>query len=172
MPLTILTTPRLALRSTQTQDFAVLHAEVFSDEHVMRHLSGTPLPPEKARVLYEDLFDHEGTGRKLGILVERATERVIGYAGLLECRVLGEKDYELGFVLARSVWGRGLATEIGHAQVAYGFGMGKCHRLLAQVAPANSASVSALRRIGMQFHSEYERPGRGTRHLYVIHREA
>ena len=172
MPATILSTARLALRATEPDDFDLLFANVFSDEHVMEHLGGSPLLPKEARALFDAAFDHEGTGRKLGVLVEHATEQVIGYAGLLECLALGEKDYELGFVLSRSAWGRGFATEIGHAQVEYGFGLARCRRLLAQVAPKNHASASALRKIGMQFHSEYERPGRGIRHLYVRNREA
>ena len=172
MPATILSTARLSLRATEPQDFDLLFANVFSDGQVMEHLGGSPLLPREARAIFDAAFDHEGTGRKLGVLVERVTEQVIGYAGLLECLALGENDYEIGFVLSRSAWGRGFATEIGHAQVEYGFGPAKCHRLLAQVAPRNVASATALRKIGMRFHIEYEKPGRGIRHIYVRDRVA
>ena len=172
MPSVILSTARLELRATEPEDFDLLFTNVFSDERVMEHLSGSPLLLKDARALFDTAFDHEGTGRKLGVLVERSTRQVLGYAGLLECLALGEKDYELGFVLSQSSWGRGFATEIGLAQVEYGFGSARCRRLLAQVAPKNVASASALRKIGMRFHSEYERAARGIRHLYVRNREA
>ena len=55
-------------------------------------------------------FDRDGSGKKLGVLIERATEQVIGFAGLLQFSMRGEQDYEIGFVLRRSAWGHGYAT--------------------------------------------------------------
>ena len=172
MPTSTLTTERLLLRSALPQDFEQLFSGIFADEEVMRHLSGVPLEAEKAQKLFADAFDHEGTGRKLGVLVERASLAVIGYAGLMECTALGEQDFELGFVLKRKVWGKGYATEMGRAQLEYGFKQTDRPRLLAQVRPANDASASALQKIGMVFHSEYERASRGTWHIYLCGRDA
>lgn len=172
MPTTIITTPRLLLRSTSQSDFDQLFTLIFSDGEVMKHLAGSPLARQQAAKFFNDAFDHDGTGLKPGLLVELQTEKLLGYAGLMPCSALGENDYELGFVLGREAWGKGYAKEIGIAQLAYGFRTTDRNRLLAQVRPANTASVTALKKLGMNFVKEYERPERGTWHVFSHGREA
>lgn len=172
MPVTILTTERLRLRSARPEDFEPLFEDVFTDSEVMRYLSGFPLQRQSATGFFEDAFDHDGTGKKIGVLVELATNAVIGYAGLKEFNALGQRDLELGFVLGRRNWGKGYATEIGHGQLEYGFENTDLPRLLAQVRLGNQASASALKKLGMAFHGEYERPSMGTWQIYVRTREA
>jgi [ribosomal protein S5]-alanine N-acetyltransferase len=172
MPATVIATERLILRSALPQDFEPLFSSIFGDARVTQYLGGKPLGREEARTFFEDSFDHEGTGRKIGVLVTRSDGAVIGYAGLKPFDALGDEDYEIGFVLASAVWGRGYATEIGRAQLEYGFRTTGRSRLVAQVRPANAASAQALRKIGMTFLKEYERPGLGTWDIYVSQREA
>jgi len=172
MPTTIITTPRLLLRSTAQSDFDQLFTLIFSDEEVMKHLVGSPLTREQAVKVFDEVFDHEGTGRKPGVLVELQSEEVLGYAGLMPCGALDENDYELGFVLKREAWRKGYATEIGAAQLEYGFRTTDRMRLLAQARPANRASAHALRKLGMEYVKEYERPERGTWQVFSRTREA
>jgi RimJ/RimL family protein N-acetyltransferase len=168
----ILSTPRLSLRSPRQGDRDLLHARIFSDAAVMRYvLGGQPLSPAQSAELFAAHFDHEASGRKLGVLEERASGEVIGFAGLLQCHVLGAQDYEIGFVLARAAWRKGYATEIGHAQLRYGFVTVGCARLLALVSPANAASITALERIGMRLHSTVDTAERGPRRVYVAARD-
>lgn len=171
MPRTVIETARLLLRGATPDDFDPLFSVVFSDEDVMRHLSGKPLTREMAVVVFRDVFDHEGTGQRPGVLVSRQTDEVLGYAGLMSCSALGEDDYELGFVLRKDTWGLGYASEIGRAQLDYGFFNTDRLRLLAQVRPANAASIKALRKLGMHFVKEYERPERGTWQVFARNRE-
>lgn len=171
MSVTILSTERLVLRSAHPEDFEALLEGVFIDPDVMKYLSGLPLERQSAAAFFDVAFDHDGLGKKIGVLVERATKLVIGYAGLKEFTALGKQDLELGFVLSRQNWGKGYATEIGFGQLAYGFSKTDVPRLVAQVRPENRASASVLKRIGMTLHSEYERPHMGTWHIYVRARE-
>ena len=146
----IISTPRLSLRSTRAGDLDVLYENIFSDPDVMRFVfEGVPYTRERATEFFAATFDHESTGLKLGVLVEKVSSRIIGFSGLLECRVLGKKDYEIGFVLARSAWRNGYAQEIGRGQLEYGFSTVKCARLLAQAAPENKKSIDVLKKIGM-----------------------
>ena len=172
MPCTVIETERMRLRGVTPDDFDPLFSLVFSDEDVMRHLSGQPLTRDKAAAVFRDVFDHEGTGRKPGVLVSRKTNDVLGYAGLMSCTALGEEDFELGFVLRKDAWGLGYASEIGQAQLEYGFRTTSRLRLLAQVRPANASSINTLRKLGMLFIKEYERPERGTWQVFARSREA
>jgi [ribosomal protein S5]-alanine N-acetyltransferase len=145
LPKEIIVTPRLRLRSLAPTDFRPLHDHVLSHPAVMAlALSGQPMSTLQAREFIDRNFDHDASGTKLGVLIERATGQVIGFAGLLQCDTLEEPDYELGFVLRRSAWGHGYATEIGRGQLEYGFNVLRLKRLLALVSPSNIVSTTAL----------------------------
>ncbi len=169
----IISTRQLSVRSPLPGDLDVLYERVFSDAEVMRFaLGGRPLPRGEAGEFYENAFDHHSTGLKLGVLVEKATAEILGFSGLMECGALGEKDYEIGFVLARSAWHKGYATEIGRGQLEYGFNKIGCARLLALVHPENAGSIKVIKKIGMK-KMDLELPAhekRGPRHVYVVHR--
>jgi len=168
MTIEIITTDRLVLRSTGKSDFDSLYKVVFSAPEVMLHaFGGEPHTAESAADFFENCFDHDGNGKQLGVLSKKDSNTIVGFAGLLECSVLGEPDYEIGFILGREFWGQGYATEIGRAQIEYGLGVIGCKRLLAQVEPTNQSSISVLRKIGMVYHARVETESRGMREIYV-----
>ena len=104
---------------------------------------------------------------RIMLLTEKPTGEVIGFAGLSPCDALGADDFEIGFVLARRAWGRGIATEIGEAQLAFGFEQLKCGRLLGLVDPRNAPSIHALEKLGMRHLETIADPRRGSRSVYV-----
>jgi [ribosomal protein S5]-alanine N-acetyltransferase len=169
----MISTARLRLRSPIQSDLKTLYQQIFADAEVMRFvLGGAPFTIDRAAEFFASAFDHEETGFKLGVLVEKENEEIVGFSGLMESHALGQKEYEIGFVLSRSAWGKGFATEIGQGQLRYGFEVAGCSRLLAQVAAENVRSVAALERIGMSFHSGVVTEGRGPRQIYVAYRPA
>jgi RimJ/RimL family protein N-acetyltransferase len=166
----IITTQRLCLRSPVDSDIETLHKRIFLDAQVMHFVfGGVPLTISQSSEFFASAFDHEATGLKLGVLVEKNSLEVIGFSGLIVCNALNEKDYEIGFVLSRSSWGKGYATEIGQGQLDYGFSVLGCERLLAQVAPKNTRSITVLKKIGMVFNSTIVTKGRGLRQIYVAY---
>lgn len=171
-PRTVLLTPRLRLRGARPDDFEPLLASIFSDPQVMQYLSWPTMDRAQARAVFEQHFDHDGDGTRVGVLVERDGGEVLGYAGLKACDALGADDLEMGFVLRPSAWGRGYASEVGQAQLQHGFTHGGRPRVLAQVRPENAASVHALRKLGMHFVKAHERPGLGHWHVYSRERDA
>ena len=104
----------------------------------------------------------------MAVLTEKPAGEVIGFAGLSPCQALEADDFEIGFVLARRAWGRGIATEIGEAQLAFGFEQLKCGRLLGLVDPRNAPSIHALEKLGMRYRATIADLRRGSRSVYVI----
>jgi RimJ/RimL family protein N-acetyltransferase len=101
---------------------------------------------------------------------ERASGTLIGDGGLHPLAGQGP-DVELGYTLARSAWGRGYATELGAALVAYAFDTLGVDRVVAQVEPANRASRHVLEKLGMterELRTAYGRPHL----LYAVDRVA
>ena len=168
-PLVILTTPRLILRATLEADISILHNLIFGDSDVMRFaFSGAPMAREAAEDFIRRFFTFGSSLTGFAVLTEKPAGEIIGFSGLAPCRALGADDFEIGFVLARRAWGRGIATEIGEAQLAFGFEQLQCGRLLGLVDPRNAPSIHALEKLGMRHLKTIADPRRGSRSVYVI----
>ena len=101
----------------------------------------------------------------------RATGRYIGRCGLHPCRddndqvIPGEAC--LAFYLTRPYWGRGLATEAGHAFVRLGFEVLGLTRIEAGINARNLASIRVIEKLGFNWVRSGE--GGGSQwHLYEL----
>jgi RimJ/RimL family protein N-acetyltransferase len=83
------------------------------------------------------------------MLVEKASGRVVGAAGL---RVADSSalDADLGYVLARSHWGCGLAPEACAKLLEVAFGWLGLHRVWATTDALNLPSQRVLEKLGMR----------------------
>ena len=77
-------------------------------------------------------------------VVDRGSGALIGDAGL----EVTEHGVELGYTLARTAWGQGLATEAARLCVAAAFGPLELPRLVALADVENPASARVLETIG------------------------
>jgi ribosomal-protein-alanine N-acetyltransferase len=171
-PVVILSTRRLILRAATENDIPVLQERVFGDGEVMRYaFAGVPMTGGEAGHFMRAHFTFGESLIGIATLTEKPGGDVIGMAGLSPCGALGGDDFEIGFVLARHVWGRGIATEIGEAQLAFGFDRLGCGRLLGLVEPRNAPSIHALEKLGMRYLRESADPTRASRSIYVINAE-
>ena len=141
-----LTTERLHLRPFTPADREAIHA-IYSDPDVMRHVGHgahrTTAETAAALRVYGEVLERRGYS--FLAVTERAGGALVGDGGL---HPLGD-DIELGYTLARSVWGRGYATELGRALLAHAFDVLDAPRVVAQVEPANAASRHVLEKLGM-----------------------
>jgi RimJ/RimL family protein N-acetyltransferase len=87
----------------------------------------------------------------MGAMVEKSTDRVIGVAGT---QPLG-KDFEIGWWLARDVWGRGYATEAGDAAMRHVLETMAFSRAVAIIDPGNQPSIAVASRLGMNYDGRY-----------------
>ncbi len=82
------------------------------------------------------------------IILDRRLDRAIGDSGLLELQEYGCID--LGFRLAQSYWGKGLATEAASAWVRAAFDDFHIDRLTSFVHPGNVGSIRVLEKLGFR----------------------
>jgi ribosomal-protein-alanine N-acetyltransferase len=155
-----LTTSRLHLRPFTAADHDAIHA-VYADPEVMRYVGNgahrSMADTTAALRTYADAL--AARGYSFVAVVERATERVVGDAGLHPLAGRGP-DIELGYTLARDAWGHGYATELGRALVEYAFGVLRAPRVVAQVEPDNAASRHVLEKLGMTVRGQRTAYGR------------
>ncbi len=107
------------------------------------------------------------TGHCLWWWRERSSGELVGYAGLNRDLVEGEPAVEVGWSIAPSRWGEGLAPEAARVVVAWGFERCGLDRIVSFTLPQNAASRRVMEKIGMTYAGEIER--RGLRHaLYEL----
>ncbi len=87
---------------------------------------------------------------------EKATGAVIGRIGLLyhDDWPVGEHKTEVGWLLDRSRWGKGLATEGALASIRYGFEELGLERIISIALPANLASRRVMEKAGLTLRGE------------------
>jgi ribosomal-protein-alanine N-acetyltransferase len=165
----VLTTPRMVLRATVEADIPQLYQKIFGVPEVMQWVfAGAALSITRAESFIRANFNFQAASTGLCVLADKTSGEVIGFAGLAPSQVLAADDLEFGFVLAREAWGKGLATEIGLAQIDFGFQQLGRARLLALASASNLASIRTLEKLRMRYHSDVTPPGRSARRVYCI----
>jgi RimJ/RimL family protein N-acetyltransferase len=145
-----LTASRVVLRSLADGDASNL-LEMFSHPDVMRYWSSVPLPDlDAARDLLrriQELFRSQ-TLFQWGI-ARGDDDALIGTCSLFHVDFIHDRA-ELGFALARSSWGRGLASEAVSRLLRFAFDDMGMRRIEADTDPQNARSLKLLERQGFQ----------------------
>ena len=77
-----------------------------------------------------------------------------GYCGLVRREIDGAKEIEVGYTLARSAQGRGIATEAARACMNYAFHELGENRVISLIRPENLPSRRVAERNGMTVEKE------------------
>ena len=143
-------TARLRLRPITPQDVPSLFA-VFGDPAVCRYWSRPALPDlEAAAALQREIAQHfaDRSLFQWGI-AEREHDTVVGTCTLAALSQ-AHRRAEVGFALARAVWGRGYMAEALPVLLTCAFDTLALHRLEADADPRNARSIRVLERAGFR----------------------
>ncbi len=153
-----LETARLRLRQFREDDLDA-YARITSDAEVMRYVGGGPLSRDEAwRSLGYILGHWKIRGFGLWAAEEKATGALIGRIGLY--RPEGWPGLEVGWLVERSRWGRGLAGEGGAAALDHAFLRLEARRLISVIEPLNSASIRVAEKLGERFEKRMQLQGK------------
>jgi RimJ/RimL family protein N-acetyltransferase len=157
-----LTTPRVLLRSWRPSDREPFRA-MNADQRVMEFFPST-LAPAESDALADRIEAHFRTHGFGGFAAElRATGAFIGFIGLAvpnfdatfmlppsaPADTNPQLVVEIGWRLAYSAWGQGLATEGARAVTRYAFEILNLPSLVSFTVPANIRSRRVMEKIGM-----------------------
>jgi RimJ/RimL family protein N-acetyltransferase len=148
-------TGRLILRAFREQDAERL-CRILAEEGMLRYFP-TPDPPplDRVRKFITGQRKHwEEHGFGWWAVEPRSREGLIGWNGL---QYLHEtEEVEIGFLLSKDEWGKGLATEGAKEGLRFGFETLALERIVGIVHPENIASQGVLKKLGMTFTNEAE----------------
>ena len=143
--MTSLETERLRLRPFREADLEA-YAAIVADAQTMTFMGG---PRDRVRA-WADIAWCLGhwtlRGYGLWAAEEKASGALVGRIGLLNPE--GWPGLEVGWLVARGHWGRGLATEGGRAALAYAFEALGADHVISLIRPDNAASIRVAEKLG------------------------
>ncbi|MFP2926568.1 GNAT family N-acetyltransferase [Pyxidicoccus sp. 3LG] len=145
-----LVTDRFLMRQPRLEDAAEL-ATIYGDSEVARYIpydaaGGVQKMLEKLTRDLETASHGEGFR---WVVCERGQQSPLGTVGLFNWSQR-DRHAEVGYVLARPLWGRGVMKDLMPALLRFGFEQMRLHRIEARVDTRNAASLRVLTRAGFQ----------------------
>lgn len=152
----ILQTPRLMLRRLEPGDLDAL-AALYADKETRRHFPDSTRTREQT---WEELEWHRHghpDDRRLGLwaTIERSNGAFLGRCGLLPWTLDGVDEIEVAYLIDRTRWGEGFATEAAQGIVDYAHHTLGIERLIALIKHGNTASARIAEKIGMHHERDY-----------------
>jgi [ribosomal protein S5]-alanine N-acetyltransferase len=147
----ILETERLILREFREEDWRDVQ-EYRSDPAVVKYLPFLPATVEETKDLIAKIIGFQKAQPRTiynFAIVDKHDDKVIGSCSI-ELSSDGDKQGEIGYMLNRSYWNRGLTTEAARRVISFGFERLGLHRIYGGCDPANTASSHVMEKLGMQ----------------------
>jgi RimJ/RimL family protein N-acetyltransferase len=171
MPVTI-DTPRLRLRPPKGGDAAALW-DMHRDPDVMQFMTGPPPAVGGVTMAWRNvamLIGHWHL-RDYGqwMVEEKSAGELVGRVGFWNPE--GWPGVELGWLIRRSDWGQGLATEAAAAALAWAWRHTSVASIMSLIQPDNVRSIRVAEKIGERFEHTLMVDGQLVQ-VYVIERPA
>jgi RimJ/RimL family protein N-acetyltransferase len=146
-----LETDHLLLRPHRESDWQAMHA-IDADPEVQRFLGERTITEQQTRdfVRRTRVWAQERPRTRYDFaIVLKAAERLIGGCFLLDIEP-HLRQAEMGYQLARDVWGQGYATEAARALLDFALSEAGLHRVWARCDTDNVASWRVMEKLGMR----------------------
>jgi [ribosomal protein S5]-alanine N-acetyltransferase len=143
-----LETPRTFMREILGNDFDFL-LRLMSDAEVMRYYPRLYTERDIREFIDRMRAHYREHGCGLWLVVDRETGAPIGRVGLLHQTINDQGEYEVGYMIDRPFWRRGLATETAMAARDFAFRERKLPRVVSLIRPENAPSQGVARKLGM-----------------------
>jgi RimJ/RimL family protein N-acetyltransferase len=145
-----LVSQRLRLRAWTPADADPLR-RIYGDPQTMRYIGdGSTMPPDRAWHALASLLGHWALrGHGMWAVTERSTDDLLGRVGLYHPE--GWPGIELGWVIDRSRWGQGIATEAARLAAVWAWQTLEPERLIHLIRPDNRASIRVAEKLGATF---------------------
>lgn len=146
-----LETDRLVLRMLSVNDAFDMY-EYARDPEICKYVTWNAHESVEDSMSYLSLVEERYKGGEYfdwGIVLKKI-DKLIGTCGFVDINKASSRG-EIGYVLSRTHWGKGLMSEAVRKVCSHGFESMELNRIEARVFPENTRSQSVLRNIGFQY---------------------
>ncbi|MGN4424269.1 GNAT family N-acetyltransferase [Bacillus cereus group sp. MYBK30-1] len=145
-------TDRLQFRKYTMEDLE-FYASLWGNEKVMRYIGNGTLKTymQCKKSLEEWVLPNYKNGLGLFVMIEKETGIRIGHAGLVQQKVDGKEEIEIGYWLLPKYWRKGYAKEAAAAFRDYGFQALQMNKLISLINPNHPASIFVARKTGLSY---------------------
>ncbi|MER8931277.1 GNAT family N-acetyltransferase [Mesorhizobium sp. M0859] len=157
-----LTTERLILRAWEDKDRTPM-ARIYGDAHV-RHFSPKVLTAKETNVEIDLAIERARTnGFHFQAAELKGSGETVGMIGLevlsetVQAAIPGHPRVQIGWMLAKEHWGKGLAPEGARAWLDYAWSIG-LPEVVACTAKENAPSQRVMQKLGMVYDGDFENP--------------
>jgi [ribosomal protein S5]-alanine N-acetyltransferase len=146
---------RVVVREFTVDDVDAMYAYL-SDEEAFLHVSWEPQTLDELRESVREEIEAARTVPRLAYelaVTLRDTGEVVGQVTLkMDTYIpqIRQRTAELGYMMRRDCWGRGLATEAARLVLDFAFGELGLHRVFAVVDDDHAASIRVLEKLGLR----------------------
>jgi RimJ/RimL family protein N-acetyltransferase len=152
----VLQTERLTLRPARSADAQAIFDNYAADAEVTRYLQWRPQADvEGVRAFLQACESKGDAGTELSWVLAEAPRGAA--LGMITLRLESAVRAQLGYVLARSYWGRAYMPEAARAVIAHGLGALGRYRVDAYLDFENVQSARVLEKAGMQLEGRLRR---------------
>jgi RimJ/RimL family protein N-acetyltransferase len=145
----ILETPRLVLRELTPADVDFV-ASVVQDDETMRFYPQRYTRADAEAWIQRNLERYERDGHGLWLVLAKAGNEPVGQIGLVRYVVEGVPMPEIGYLVHRSHWRKGYATEAALGVRDHAFRDRGEPFVISQIRPINRPSQGVAKRLGMR----------------------
>jgi ribosomal-protein-alanine N-acetyltransferase len=163
-------TDRLIIKSNQEVDLEPL-AALWANPDVTYYMGGPRNYEEILKDLREDAQLNPQPAFDLWPVIEKETGQIIGTGGILEKDIDDSNQYEIVYVLAKSAWGKGFATELASSLKDYALDELGLKRVTALIDPDNQRSETVATKIGLKYEKDTVRPNGKKMRLFALNIE-
>ncbi len=172
-PFPKLTTQRLVLRGPMEKDMQPMF-DIHTDPDVMRYYGVKPydtMEKSKKHLDWLTKLHREEIGLRW-IITLKDEDTCIGDVGFYDWEKKHSRA-EIGYILGKQYWGKGIMTEAIKAALDYGFNEMNLNRIQALIDPRNDASKRVAEKHGFQYEGtfrdyEYEYGGFIDLNMYSV----
>ena len=145
----VVETPRLILRYFTPDEVNDLTL-ILGDPEVMHYsVSGVKTRSQTEEFINGMISRYQKYNFGLYAVIHKASQKLIGFCGLLLWNFEDIEEIEIGYRLATAYWGKGLATEAATSVRDYAWNELNIDKLICIIEPENIRSIRVAEKLGM-----------------------
>jgi len=153
-------TERLYFREINQDDFIAL-SKILQDEETMYAYNGAFSDEETQEWLDKQIARYKKYGLGLWALILKETDEMIGQCGITVQPWKDTEGLEIGYLLRKDYWHKGLATEAAQRCKEYAFDNLNAEEVCSIIRDTNIASQNVAVRNGMKITDKWTKHYRG-----------